>query len=63
MCDTLDRVATKGLTEKVTFELRPAEGEGANPLDILRKSRETTGAEALRQKCTLCVGETGRSAS
>lgn len=50
MCDTLDRVATKGLTEKVTFELRPAEGEGANPMDSLRESRETTGAEALRQK-------------
>lgn len=47
----LDRVTGKGLTERMTFGSRPAESDGANHWDILRKSipgRDTTDAEALR---------------
>lgn len=40
-CDILDRVARKGLTEKMTFESRPVEGYEANHVDILRKSIHT----------------------
>lgn len=66
MCDILDRVARKGLTEKMTFESRPAEDDEAKPCGYLEKEhsyRDTTGSEALRWKWTLYVGETGCSAS
>lgn len=57
-----DRVARKGLSEKVTFQSRPIEGDEPEPCchcEEQHSRQSSICAEALRWKCTLCVGETG----
>lgn len=58
----LDRVARKGLTEKVTLQSGPAESDESKPCCHLEEEHSRQRyicAEALRWNCTLCVGETG----
>lgn len=58
----LDRVSKKGLTGKVTFLSRPAEGDEPKPCchrEEKHSRQSFIPAEALQWKCTLCVGETG----